>query len=420
MSHAELDVQGGERSGTPNLDPPDRARTPNASPLHRSFFLAGAAGFVALVGVALAWSALPDTWRVSIALGVLLLALTAFVGLPLLIRARSDLQAARQLLLSASERMREAYERLLTVNDQLRQTADARDQAMAELQATVRQRESFLEAVAHDLKTPLTVIKGHAYIVSHSVERGNIPDQAVLARSMERIGENAERMRALIEELLALARLDNEIVAHREPIDLVAFARTAVSNAALTTRTHEVVLETDCSALVGEWDRQRLDRIFANLLANAINYSPGGGVISVGVSSEDAGATAKLVVQDQGIGIPERDLDRVFERFHRGDNVPETIAGTGLGLASVRQGVELHGGRVSVTSTLGEGSRFTVWLPVDPPPSKATPATTVSAPITHGPDVLADLEQQVGIAQNSPRPLSRPRVRGQRGYPAGG
>jgi signal transduction histidine kinase len=107
-----------------------------------------------------------------------------------------------------------------------------------------------------------------------------------------------------------------------------------------------------------------------NLLSNAIKYSPAGGPVLVTVAREqiDGGAYAVLAVQDHGVGIPAADLSHIFERFHRASNVQGRISGTGIGLASARQIVEQHGGDLTVRSTEGQGSVFTVLLPLAPTP----------------------------------------------------
>jgi signal transduction histidine kinase len=116
-------------------------------------------------------------------------------------------------------------------------------------------------------------------------------------------------------------------------------------------------------------DEIRVHRVLANLLTNAIKYSPDGGEVRVTIKpTRGPGArSALLVVRDQGVGIPRDDLPHVFDRFHRGSNVIGRFAGTGLGLASARELVELHGGTISVESEEGKGSTFVVRLPLIPP-----------------------------------------------------
>ena len=113
---------------------------------------------------------------------------------------------------------------------------------------------------------------------------------------------------------------------------------------------HRFELDAQPPSLVAMLDGARMQRVLGNLLSNAIKYSPDGGPVRVRVSEvrSPAGVVAEIVVQDEGIGIPRDDLPRIFDRFHRGSNVVRRIAGTGLGLAGVRQMVELHGGSISV------------------------------------------------------------------------
>ena len=127
-----------------------------------------------------------------------------------------------------------------------------------------------------------------------------------------------------------------------------------------------MAVESSQPELVGLWDPVRIERVLTNLLGNAIKYSPGGGPVSVRLDLEGASPDGAVVVQvqDHGEGIPESDLPHIFERFRRGENVSGRIPGTGLGLAGARQIVELHGGTICAESRVGEGTTFTVRLPI--------------------------------------------------------
>lgn len=128
---------------------------------------------------------------------------------------------------------------------------------------------------------------------------------------------------------------------------------------------HTIRLQSEVETLRGFWDGPRLERVLGNLLGNAIKYSPAGGEITVRIA-EDAGQRkqAVLSVADRGVGIPAADLAHVFERYRRAGNV-ESFAGSGIGLAGAKRIVELHGGTIAVTSTEGQGSTFTVRLPIE-------------------------------------------------------
>ncbi len=175
-------------------------------------------------------------------------------------------------------------------------------------------------------------------------------------------------MTALINELLDLAHLQagKPIELALQSIDIVDLTRQVVTEQQQTSRQHKLHIEASIEALRGDFDPVRIARALSNLLSNAIKYSPAAQDIYVWVAQEqdEHGAYAVITVRDEGIGIPARDLPYIFEQFRRADNVVGKIAGTGIGLASTRQIVEQHGGTISVKSKEGEGSTFTLRLPL--------------------------------------------------------
>jgi signal transduction histidine kinase len=177
-------------------------------------------------------------------------------------------------------------------------------------------------------------------------------------------------MARLIDELRDVANLEvgRPLALRPEPVDLVALARQAVAEYQLATRRHQLRLESDLEALVGCWDPGRLDRVLANLLDNALKYTPNGGEIVVAVERELAasGELAVLAVRDCGIGVPLADQPHIFDRRHRAANVVRRAVGSGIGLAGVRAILEQHGGRIDVESQEGVGSTFTLRLPLGP------------------------------------------------------
>lgn len=233
------------------------------------------------------------------------------------------------------------------------------------------ERELLLGAVAHDLKTPLAAIKGSADLLQRLAGRERLtPEQVVNRTSM--ISTAVASMAAQIDQLLDAARLraGEPIELVRRPTDLVALARRVVEQMRQTSGC-PIAFEAAVPELVGAWDPARLERVLGNLLNNAIKYSPAEAEIRVGVDAEQqAGQTwACVTVQDRGVGIPAADLPRIFERYHRARNVVGRFHGEGIGLAGAKQVIEQHGGTIGAESREGEGSTFSVRLPLVPPPS---------------------------------------------------
>ena len=237
----------------------------------------------------------------------------------------------------------------------------------SERQRLERMHEEFISAVAHDLKNPLTTVRGQSQLLRRRLERGEAPDATRLEAGLEGIDSAAARMSRQIDELTDVMRLrgGQEIELHREPTDLMALVRQTVEAHDPSTERHTIRLESAVDELVGVWDGPRLERVLDNLIGNAIKYSPKGGVITVRISREGSGKSeqAILSVEDPGVGIPAADLPLVFERYRRGANVVN-VAGSGIGLAGARRIVELHGGTIAAHSVEGQGSVFTVRLPM--------------------------------------------------------
>jgi signal transduction histidine kinase len=229
------------------------------------------------------------------------------------------------------------------------------------------ERQAFVDAAAHDLRTPLTSLKGRAQLLRQRARRRGLADLDTFAAGLEAVETDANRMASLIDEMLDAAHLQTGklLELNRSPTDLAALAETVAEETQRSTTRHTIRVVADATALVGHWDEHWLRRVLANLLNNAVKYSPAGGEVVVRVGREDdvAGAWATLAVSDQGVGIPAADRPHLFERFHRGRNTSR-IRGTGIGLTGARQIAEQHGGEIAVASVEGEGSTFTVRLPL--------------------------------------------------------
>jgi signal transduction histidine kinase len=237
-----------------------------------------------------------------------------------------------------------------------------------EVQQTVQARDDFLAAVAHDLRTPLTAIKGQSQLLQRRASGEGLER---IRDGLKRIDTTVTRMADQINELLDVARLrlGQPLEMDLRRVDLCALAHEAAEQwRASTTRHHIAVAGPTDGGLVGLWDEARLARVMDNLIDNAVKYSPNGGTVTVTLAVEQTpgGPVAVVSVADQGVGIPDSEQDRIFERFQRASNVVGMIAGTGIGLAGSRRIVELLGGQISVTSREGKGSTFTVRLPITP------------------------------------------------------
>ncbi len=223
-------------------------------------------------------------------------------------------------------------------------------------------RQALLDALAHDLRNPLTVLRMQAQLLLRQFERGRMPERDVLAERVAGFLDLALRMTGLIDDLEEHAHLGiGGGAPDRQPTNLVALARDSVEELEQSTGTRVIRLESNEPELVGSWDPLHLRRVLDNLLGNAVKYSPAGSEVLVRLTR--AGPYAVIEVRDEGIGIPASDLPHIFAFRHRGGNVG-AVAGSGVGLAGVRQIVERHGGTVSVQSEEGRGSVFTVRLPL--------------------------------------------------------
>lgn len=229
-----------------------------------------------------------------------------------------------------------------------------------------RQRDHFLSAAAHDLKTPLTSIRGLVQLLQRQLRQAELPQERI-ARTLRGIESGTRKMTGLIDELLDISRMEivGELSLSRRDIDLVELARRVVEDQSTYAQQHTIALEAHSESIIGHWDEARLERAVVNLLGNAIKYSPRESAVEVTVREAEINGEkwAELSVTDHGIGIPAVDIERIFERFTRGSNVPEALAGSGIGLSYVRQIVVQHGGSVSVQSQPGAGSTFTLQLP---------------------------------------------------------
>lgn len=241
------------------------------------------------------------------------------------------------------------------------------ERALEEERATAaNEREAFFATLGHDLKSPLASATAIAQLLRHQAAKGRL-DVATLAPRLLDIEAALRRGALRVDELMDLARRDAaEVAALRvEAVDLVSLVSSVFDGYRVTNDRHRLFVEPGIDSIVGEWDRDRLERSIDNLVSNAVKFSPHGGSIAASIAEEhDAHARhAVLAITDEGLGIMPEELESIFSRFRRGSNAAG-LPGSGVGLWSVRRIIELHGGTLAVTSRPGEGSTFTIRLPV--------------------------------------------------------
>jgi two-component system phosphate regulon sensor histidine kinase PhoR len=227
---------------------------------------------------------------------------------------------------------------------------------ISELRRLERVRQDFVANVSHEFKTPLTAIQGFA----ETLLGGALDDLANRKRFVEIIREHAMRLARLTDDLLKLSRIEaGRLELELRPIRVEALVNSCIETARLKAEARglQIYVHLPAGLPPVRGDGAQLGEVLQNLLDNALQYTPSGGQIEVTASSSDHDVT--LTVADTGIGIPESDLARIFERFYRVDAARSREAGgTGLGLAISRHIVDAHGGRIWVESAIGHGSRF--------------------------------------------------------------
>lgn len=234
-----------------------------------------------------------------------------------------------------------------------------------------RMRSEFVANVSHELRTPIAAVKGFA----ETLLAGAIDDREVAVPFLQIIHDESDRLNRLIGDILELSKIESKRVPlYFSPIHMQSFVSKTIEmmNAEASSRKISLDPQVDGRIYI-EGDEDRLRQIFINLLANGINYTPVGGSIKVKVETlekvsdgmENAEEMIRITIKDTGIGIPKKDLPRIFERFYRVDKARSRVSGgTGLGLSIVKHLVELHKGSIRVESLVGTGTSFIIDLPV--------------------------------------------------------
>ncbi len=236
-------------------------------------------------------------------------------------------------------------------------------------------RNEFLSVAAHELKTPITSLKGHSQLITRQLERQGHVDPERLKRAFDVINQQSSKLSSLVNQLLDISRLEaGKMVLERSQIELVNFVTAIIDNAQTTLSNpdkHQLTLEADPGPLNIEVDEVRFEQAITNLLTNAIKYSPEGGSVRVEIkvinnptnpTNPISRRTVQVSVTDQGIGIPPENREHIFERFYQAHSADYT-SGMGLGLYISQQIIDLHGGRIWAEFPPEGGSRFMISLP---------------------------------------------------------
>ncbi len=243
---------------------------------------------------------------------------------------------------------------------EMRELAEAYNTMAGQLESLDQTRNQFVSNASHELKTPLATMK---IMLETMMYQPDMPRE-LQQEFMEDMNHEIDRLTGIITDLLTLTRTDDAAQGlKKETVDLSALTEEILRllHPAAEKRNQQLTGEIE-KGLTMMGDRGRLHQVLYNLTDNAIKYTPDGGIIQVSLHLD--GEDLVWRVRDNGVGIPEEDRDHVFERFYRVDKArSRETGGTGLGLSIVRQLVTLHGGTVTVESSMGEGSEFTVRLP---------------------------------------------------------
>ena len=286
------------------------------------------------------------------------------------VRQSKQLQA-RQLLETADPQT----EKNLSLQVMLSCVPDADQDVMAVVvvihdvtaeQELARMKDNFVSSVSHELKTPLASIRAYAELLAD-----NEPSSE---RDRERfcgiIQEQADRLNRLIDNMLNLSRMESgSLQARKEPLHLIELINDVIITMEPQAREKSIRFYCECDAreLVVFADRDMIYQAVMNIVANALKYSPDSTVVQVRLRPDDNADYAAVEVIDQGLGIPSECLGRIFDKFYRVDGAPGHASGTGLGLHLVKRIVqEEHQGRITVESQPGQGSTFTIYLPMNP------------------------------------------------------
>jgi two-component system OmpR family sensor kinase len=244
-----------------------------------------------------------------------------------------------------------------TMVAQIETAFTARASSETQARASEERMRRFVADASHELRTPLTSIRGFAELY----RQGALPAGADVDRAMSRVESEARRMGELVDDLLLLARLDQQRPLERTTVDLAAVAGNVVHDLQAAAPDRVITIDLGDTAALVEGDAGRLAQVLSNLVTNSLTHTPAAATVTLRITTRDGEAVVE--VADNGPGIPEADRKRIFERFYRADSSrTRASGGSGLGLSIVLGLVQAHGGTVEATETPGGGATFRVHL----------------------------------------------------------
>jgi signal transduction histidine kinase len=348
------------------------------------------------VNTTLSWLA-----RLDLLVGVIVVVALAVVGVAIVrasLRPLDDIEQTAQAIAAGDlsrrvpdldprtevGRLARSLNRMLT---QIESSFQARSRSEAAARRSEERMRQFVADASHELRTPLTAMRGYA---EYYRQRGGVRDATAqtngagqlsgpdLDRIMQRVEQESARMGVLVEDMLLLARLDQQRPLERRPVDLLTLAADAVQDARIIAPGRAIDLNVgSATAFLVLGDEVRLRQVIGNLMSNALSHTPDGTPVTVAIVAgpRDPEPSVVLEVTDQGPGMPPEQAEHVFERFYRGDQArTRKTGGTGLGLAIVAALVTAHGGSVALRTAPGQGATFRVTLPLAPEAQRNEPA----------------------------------------------
>lgn len=286
----------------------------------------------------------------------------------------------------------EALQRQLTLYARDLHDALQRERVMvAKLRELDQLKSEFVSMVSHELKNPIAAIHGYARIMLDHADRLSDTQRTEFIRV---ISQESDHLHTLVDDVLLTSRIESDTLTYQfQPVDASPILRSIVEETQMRTDNHEITLVGGEVVHVLWGDPTRIRQVFVNLIGNAVKYSPHGGTVTVTIDRDRERRLARVTIADQGLGMTEQDLARLFQKFGRiQSDATAEIPGTGLGLYIAKQIVDAHRGTIAVSSAPGQGTTFTVELPLDP----ASDGMRISGPDTRRslpPNMLSPLLQ---------------------------